>query len=204
MGRAPLPHLLALVCGFALAVLVATGCGGDRSNLIPSQRADELVGQLDALKEQIDAGDCDGLTTKLATFHDDATSLSGNVDSRLRARINDGVQSLQAHAADDCDAAAAAQTETQTTDTTPTETTTTTETQTTQTDTTPTTTTTTPTDTTPTTTTPPTDTGTTTTPDTATTPSDGGDGGTGDTSGDGSAPPSGNGGSTPPGEGQTP
>jgi hypothetical protein len=159
VGRAPIPHLLALVCGFALAVAVATGCGADRSNLIPQQRASDLVGQLDDIKSRIDAGDCSGLATKVDTFHDDATSLTKPVDSRLRKRINDGVKSLQAHAVDDCQAAAEAKTQTQTTDTTATETqttetvpTTTTETQTQTTDTT-----TTPTDTT---TVPPTDTAT--------------------------------------------
>jgi hypothetical protein len=161
VGRAPIPHLLALVCGFALAVAVATGCGGDRSNLIPQQRASDLVGQLDDIKSQIDAGDCSGLATKVDTFHDDATSLTKPVDSRLRKRINDGVKSLQAHAVDDCQAAAEAKTQTQTTDTTATETqttetvpTTTTETQT-QTQTTDTSTTETPTDATPSDTSPP-------------------------------------------------
>jgi hypothetical protein len=186
VGRVPL-HLLALLAGFAASVAVATGCGADRSNLIPSQRADDLVSQLDAIKERIDAGRCDGLEQKVDAFHDDATSLTKPIDSRLRKRINEGVRSLQAHAVDNCEAVAQAQTETPT-DTTPTDTTPA-ETQTAETQTTPTSTTTTPTttettpptDTTPTTTTPP-DTGTPTTPD----------------GGDGSA----NGGT--PGEEQTP
>jgi hypothetical protein len=185
--RAPFPHFLALLCGFALSVAVATGCGADRSNLIPSQRAQDLVGQLDAIKAQIDSGNCDGLTTKVDAFHNDATSLTKPVDSRLRKRINEGVKSLQQHALDDCQAAAAAKT--QTTDTTTTETTPT-ETVPTTTTTTPTTTETTPTDTTPTTTTPPTETtpptDTTTTPPTDTT----------------TQPPSDNGGT--PGQGQLP
>jgi hypothetical protein len=190
VGRAPIPHLLALVCGFVLAAFVATGCGGDRSNLIPSQRAQDLVGQLDDLEAQIDSGDCSGLATKVRTFHDDATSLTNPVDSRLRKRINDGVQALQDHAVADCQSAAAAKTDTQPTDTQTTDTTTT-ETVPTTTTTTPTTTETTPTDTTPTTTTPPTDTGTPPT-DTTTAPTD--------TSA--AQPPADNGGT--PGEGQTP
>jgi hypothetical protein len=192
VGRAPFPHLLALLAGFAASVAVATGCGGDRSNLIPSQRADQLVGQLDAIKEQVDSGQCDGLSQKIDAFHDDATSLTKPVDSRLRKRLNEGVRSLQAHAVDNCEAVAQAQTDTQAettpTDTTPTETqTTATQTTPTTTTTTPTTTATTPTETTPTDSTPP-DTGTPTTPDAG----DGGD------TGDGSA----NGGT--PGDGQTP
>jgi hypothetical protein len=183
VGRAPFPHLVALLCGFAASIAVATGCGGDRSNLIPSQRAGDLIDQLDAIKADIDAGRCDGLDQKVDAFHDDATSLTKPVDSRLRKRLNEGVRSLQEHAVDNCEAVAQAQTETQTTDTTPTETQPT-ETTPTTTETTPTTTTTTPTTTT-TTPTQPTDTGTTTTTptDTGTTPP--ADGGTGDGDGTG-------------------
>jgi hypothetical protein len=174
VGRAPFPHLVALLCGFLAAV--AIGCGGDDANLIPSQRAADLTGQLDAIKSAVDDGQCDGLSAKVARFKADAASLPPNVDKRLRSRINDGAASLQQHAVDDCQATAEAQTPTQTTDTTtdttPTETT---PTETTPTETTPTTTTpTTPTETTPTTTTP-----TTTTPpaDTTTTPDAGTDNG---------------------------
>ena len=193
MGRAPFPHLIALLCG--LLVAVAVGCGGDRSHLIPDQRASNLTRQLDDIKSSIDAGRCDGLSAKVARFHDDATDLPNSVDRRLRRRINDGVASLQEHAVDDCDAAAAAKTQTQTTDTTTTET---------QTDTvtTDTTTTTAPPDTTTTTTpAPPTDT-TTAPTDTTTVPSDGGGGGTGTSTTPSATTPSDNGGT--PGEDQLP
>jgi hypothetical protein len=151
-----LPQLLAILC--ALAAFVATGCGGDRSNLIPSQRAQDLTAQLDALQQQIQAGECDGLTTKVTMFHDDATALPNSVDKRLRTRINEGVKSLQQHARSTCESVAARNAAAAESDTTPPDTqttdTTTTETTTTETDTTPTTST--PTDTTPTTGTEPT------------------------------------------------
>jgi hypothetical protein len=180
-----LPHLLALLAGLALAALVATGCGGDRSNLIPSSRAQELVSQLDALQQQIDAGKCDGINARVDTFHDDATSLTKPVDSRLRKRINDGVKALQEHALDTCEAAARRNAEQTQTDTTPDDTqttdTTTTETTTTKTDTTPTTstpTTSTPSSSQPSTVTPP-GTGGGTAGPSDTTPGDTGDGGDG-------------------------
>jgi cell division protein FtsN len=179
--RAPLPHFVALLCG-ALAAL-AVGCG-DRSNLIPQTRADDLTQQLADIKAAVDQGECDGLNDRVKTFHDDATNLSSSVDARLRKRINDGVASLQDHAAKDCATARDAQTDTTQTDTTPTDTqpdTTTTETQTTETQT---ETTTTPTDTTTTPTTPATpSTGTPATPSTATPPDTGGV-----TPGDGTTP----------------
>jgi cell division septation protein DedD len=192
VGRALHPHFLAALC--AATALLAAGCG-DRSNLIPQSRAADLSSQLDDIKAAIDAGRCDGLSAKVATFHDDATSLPKTVDRRLRSRINQGVKSLQAHAAADCRDNAAA--DEQPSDTTPSDTT---PSDTTPSDTTPSNTT--PTDTTPTDTTPTDTTPTDTTP-TDTTPNDGdtggtGDGGTGGTddgSGQGSsATPSGSGG----------
>jgi hypothetical protein len=181
-----LPHLLALLCGFAVAL--AVGCG-DRSNLIPASRSAELQQQLSDLQASIAAGECDGLSGRVQAFHDDAADLGGAVDKRLRARINDGAASLQEHAAADCEAAAEAareQTETVTTETTPEETQTSTTTTETQTQTTT-------TETTPSTVTPP-PTTTPTTPTTETpetpaepTPDDGGEPspGTGGTSPDG-------------------
>jgi cell division protein FtsN len=186
-----LPHLLALLCGFAVAL--AVGCG-DRSNLIPPSRASELTQQLSDLQTSIDGGQCDGLPGRVQAFHDDAADLGGAVDKRLRARINDGAASLQEHAVSDCEAAAAEareQTETTTTETTPEETqtnTTTTETQTQ----------TTPSETTPSTATPPqTTTPTTPTTETPTTPAE-------PTPGDGSTPSDGNGGTSPDGADQGP
>jgi hypothetical protein len=185
-----LPHLLALLCGFAVAL--AVGCG-DRSNLIPPSRSAELQQQLTDLQGSIAAGECDGLSGRVQAFHNDAADLGGAVDKRLRARINDGAASLQEHAVGDCQAAAEAaeqQTETVTTETTPQETqtdTTTTETQT-QTQTTT-------TATTPSTVAPPT----TTTPTTPTTetPAE-------PTPGDGGEPSPGTGGTSPDGGDQAP
>ncbi|HEV7494863.1 hypothetical protein [Baekduia sp.] len=188
-----LPHLLALLCGFAAAL--AVGCG-DRSNLIPSSRASELTQQLSDLQASIDAGQCDGLSGRVTAFRNDAADLGGAVDRRLRARINDGAASLKEHAVSDCAAAADAaqqQTETQRSDTTPPDTqtdTTATETQT-QTVT---------TQTTPSTVTPP-QTTTPTTPTTATptTPDQ-----TAPGAGDGGSPSAGTGGTSPDGGDQTP
>jgi cell division protein FtsN len=170
---------VALLCGVLAAL--AVGCG-DRSNLIPQSRADALTKQLADIKAAVDQGECDGLSDRVKTFHDDATNLSSSVDARLRKRINDGVASLQDTAGKDCASNRDAQT--QTTDTTPTDTTpdtTTTETQTTETQTTETETT--PTDTATTPTTPEPSTGTPETPSTATPPDTGGV-----TPGDGTTP----------------
>jgi hypothetical protein len=181
-----LPHLLALLCGFAVAF--AVGCG-DRSNLIPASRASALTQQLSDIQASIDAGQCDGLSGRVEAFRNDAADLDGGIDKRLRARINDGAASLQEHAVEDCETQAAEareQTETTPSETVPEETqtnTTTTETQTQKTT----------TETTPSTVTPPeTTTPTVPTPETPTTPVD-------PNAGDGSEPSDGNGGTSPEG-----
>jgi hypothetical protein len=156
---------VALLCGVLAAL--AAGCG-DRSNLIPQSRADDLTQQLADIKAAVDQGECDGITQKVRSFRSDVTDLSSSVDKSLRVRLREGADSLQAHAAGDCATNAAGQTtttettpDTTTTETTPTETTTTTETTTVPPETTPADTTTTPvTPTTTTETTPPTDTST--------------------------------------------
>jgi hypothetical protein len=170
--RRALPHLAALLCGVAAALVV--GCG-DRSNLIPAGDAQSLKDDLAQAQQAISAGDCAAATAAVARARVDALKLPNDVDRRLRARINDGIAALRPAAARDCVAAQTQSTPT-TTETTPTETTPTT------TETTPTTTQTTPTETTPTetTTTPTTPPSTDTTPAPAATAPD-----TGGTSGDG-------------------
>lgn len=117
--RAPLPHLVALVLGVGAAV--AVGCG-DRSNLIPASRADDLTQQLADIKSRIADGKCDGITDDVRKFRTSVTSLSGSVDRRLRQRLREGADSLLDQAADECAAVRAGQTQTETTDTTETQT----------------------------------------------------------------------------------
>lgn len=184
--RAPLPHIVALLLGVAAAL--AVGCG-DRSNLIPASRANDLEKQLADIKARIDQGDCDGITGDVRQFRTAITDgLSGDVDRALRTRLRQGADSLAEHAADAC--AEVRDGLTQTTETTDTQTTDTqtTETETTATETTPTTTT--PTTTTPTTTTPTTEQPSTATPGgvTGTTP-DNGNGGVVPPEDDGTATP---------------
>jgi hypothetical protein len=180
--RAPLPHLVALLLGVGAAV--AVGCG-DRSNLIPQSKSDDLTQQLADLKSRIGQGDCDGITGDVRQFRTAVIALGKDgVDTSLRRRLREGAAALLDTAADDCVAVRNGQTQTtETTDTTTTET-----------ETTPTETVTTVTTTTQTTDTTPTDTSTQPTsgePPATTTP----DGVTGTT------PDNGNGGVVPPDDG---
>jgi cell division protein FtsN len=118
--RRALPFVLALVLGVAAAV--AVGCGGDRSNLVPQSRAQSLKQQLAQIQQDIADGSCEGLSAKVEAVLRDAEDLPGNVDKRLRSRINEGVRALRETAPADC--AAGRTTETQPTDTVAPETTT--------------------------------------------------------------------------------
>jgi hypothetical protein len=164
--RRALPHLSALVCGVAAALVV--GCAG-QSNLVPANDAQTLKDQLAQVQQAVKAGNCAAAASALAQAKQTAQALPASVDRRLRQRINRGIKALEDTAPNDCRAAAPATVTTTQTDTTPTDTTPT-QTDTTPTDTTPTT----PTDTTPTDTTPATTTPSDTTPvpptDTSTTP----------------------------------
>jgi cell division protein FtsN len=149
--RRALPHLAALLCGVAAALVV--GCG-DRSHLIPQTRADGLKSTLSSVQQAVDAGDCAAAAAGVRQLRAQVEHLPTSVDKRLKSNLRQGVRQLKSNFEDDC-----ANAQQQTVDTT------TTETQTVETETTPTETTTTPTVTTPTdtTTTP------TTTPTTPTT-----------------------------------
>jgi hypothetical protein len=119
--RRALPHTIALLLGVLAAL--AVGCGS-RSNLIPGGDATNLKAQLAQIKQDVEAGSCDGLEDRIRRVHDDAVALPSKVDKRLRSRINDGIQALENTAGTDCRAAKAAQTQTQTqtTETVPTDT----------------------------------------------------------------------------------
>jgi cell division protein FtsN len=156
-------HTHGLVLAAAAGALWAAGCGHKQGAPIPAADANNIIGRLQEAQRRSDAHACHDLRTDtLPILQQQVTSLPQNVDSNVRATLQDGVSHLKDLIQQQCS------TQTQTT-TTPTTTTQTTPTQTTPTQTTPTQTTTTPrTTTTPHTTTTPTTT--TTTPHTTTTP----------------------------------
>jgi cell division septation protein DedD len=166
--RRPLILLLALALGVACAVLVACGSSSN-PHLLSAARADRLKSELDAVREAVDAHDCEAATRDAMRLQDEVNSLPGRTDRQLVKRLQDGARNLSERAAEQCQQTETTPTTTTTTETTPTETTTTETTPTTKTETTPTT----KTETTPTTKTETTPTTTVTTP-TTTSPESGG------------------------------
>jgi cell division septation protein DedD len=160
--RRPLTLLLALALGVACAVLVACGSSSN-PHLLSSARADRLQSELDAVRDAVDAQDCEEATRTAMRLQDEVNSLPARTDPRLVKRLQDGAANLSERAVEQCQQTETTPTTTTTTttettppETTTTETTTTETTPKTETETTPTTTTTTPTTTTttPTTTSP--------------------------------------------------
>jgi hypothetical protein len=152
---------LAFVLGIAAALLVACG-GGSNQKLLPPVSADRIKNHLTEIRQALDQQDCQRAEAGVQTLYSDLARIPPTVDRRLRSRLREGIDKLNARVPIDC------QQPTTTTTTVPTTTAPVPTTNTTPPDT---TTTTTPTNTTTTTT--PTDT-TTTPTDTTTSPSNGG------------------------------
>ena len=125
-----LPQLAALLLGAAAAYLVA--CGGN-DNLIPASDASRVENALNEIQADFRAGRCQEAEAAVAKAKGALLNLPGSVDSRLRDRLEAGVDNLSKEIPATC---GQAQTQTQETQTQETQTdTTTTDTDTTTTDT---------------------------------------------------------------------
>jgi hypothetical protein len=107
-----LPYLLALTLGVGAALLVA--CGSSTSGGVPAGDASVLKGQLEDVRQRVDAGQCDGLSGQLRQVDSAIDGLPRSVDARLVTALRDGSTRLQRTAVTDCNANRV-QTQTQTT-----------------------------------------------------------------------------------------
>lgn len=89
-SRAVFPALLATI---ALATLIS-GCGEDRSNLIPSDTAESLIAKFDEVKTLAAAGNCFEAAPVAAEAQQEIESMSADVDPRLKRSLLDGVTEL--------------------------------------------------------------------------------------------------------------
>ncbi len=125
--RPLLPHLLALTLGVGAALLVACG-GSSTSGGIPQGDASVLKGQIEDVRQRVDEGQCDGLSTQLREIDTAIDGLPRSVDARLVSALRGGSDRLQNTAVSDCNFSRSdkqAKTTTTDTTTTPTDTTTT-------------------------------------------------------------------------------
>jgi hypothetical protein len=104
---------LAAVLGLATALLVA--CGGGGRGLISSADAGPLKSDFDNVANAVSSGDCAATRSALSQARHDLAALPQTVDSRLRAKLGEGLRNLARNALVDC---AKNQTQTTTTQTT--------------------------------------------------------------------------------------
>ena len=91
--RRPSSTGLAAAAILALAGGLLAGCGGS-GDLIPASRAADLRTELDAVKTAVDNGNCDAAGQAVARARGDVLNLPASVDQDLRARLQEGVDSL--------------------------------------------------------------------------------------------------------------
>jgi hypothetical protein len=91
--RLALP-IVALVLGASLAVGLVSCGGRDEKGLLPGDTADQIVTNLDAVKQDAASGDCTGAAAEVAAIQEQIDNLPSDVDSRLRARLEEGAQNL--------------------------------------------------------------------------------------------------------------
>jgi hypothetical protein len=93
LSRLAVPTL-ALALGAALA-LALVSCGSrDTKGLLPGDTASQIVSNLNQVEQDAGAGSCTSAADEVATVQDQIQSLPASVDSRLRARLEDGAARL--------------------------------------------------------------------------------------------------------------
>ncbi len=95
-----LPSFCAVVLGVGAGLL--TGCGGDRSALIPRSDAQALAVQLQAVSAAASARECQTTTEALDRAQATVDGLPSSVDDKLVTRLRSGLERLQTRAVDEC------------------------------------------------------------------------------------------------------
>jgi hypothetical protein len=111
-----------LVCAFALGF---SACGGDDDGTIPPDDADNLLNQVEAVKDAVDEGNCELAQDHAQELISVVNNLPNEVDSKVASELTKAASNLDELAADptECVSGASGVTGPQTTDTTETDTT---------------------------------------------------------------------------------
>ena len=89
-------------CALALAAcaLALTACGGDEEGTIPQEPGQQLLAQLQAVRQAIDSGQCDAAQASAVELATNLSALPEDVDPAVRAALVDAGANLTALAGD--------------------------------------------------------------------------------------------------------
>jgi hypothetical protein len=85
-----------------VAILAVSGCGEDRSNLLPKSTATQIESDLDLVRSLFREGECFKALATAEGVRNEVEALGGDVDNVLRRNLLDGVTQLQINVQDDC------------------------------------------------------------------------------------------------------
>ncbi len=87
----------------AIAILAASGCGENRSNLLPADTSERIESDLDEVRSLSGEGMCFQALAVAERVRDEVESLGDGVDDVLKRNLLDGVTQLQITVQEDCE-----------------------------------------------------------------------------------------------------
>lgn len=92
MGRL---RATSIILALLLATLVLAACGGGSdAKLLPGTTASEIDQNLEAVRQRVGAGDCEGAEEAAAAVSTQVDELGNGVDGKLRAALSQGAERL--------------------------------------------------------------------------------------------------------------
>ena len=85
-----------------LAALVPAGCGGENRAMLTSAEASRLTSTVDSVGNAVADGECVEALARVQELRVQVTSLPGRVSTRLRDRLQEGVEHLQTQVPAEC------------------------------------------------------------------------------------------------------
>ena len=95
-------RLTALLLISIASIAVFSGCGDDRSNLLPGDTARGIIANLETVDSLVAEGSCFEALAAAEEVRGQVEALSNDVDPVLRRNLLDGVTELQIKVQDDC------------------------------------------------------------------------------------------------------
>ena len=98
----PKPRTATVLAIAAATLMLASGCGENRSNLLPRDTAEQLELKLDEVRSLHREGNCFEALAAAEEVRTEVEGLGGDVDGTLQRTLVDGVTQLQVTVQDDC------------------------------------------------------------------------------------------------------